>query len=126
MTLGNKISKLRKEKIKREYEVPHIFKVQCRWGRVGQTVFEFIDTYLVNEKAEENYRTKHKTCDFLEENGVCKLSECKPESCEKFPYTNQPGRLESLYSVLDAVEVCPVAFEIFERLKQEYHFRESN
>jgi hypothetical protein len=35
-------------------------------------------------------------------------------------------RLESLYSILDAVEVCPVAFEIFERLKQEYHFRESN
>jgi hypothetical protein len=91
-------------------------------GYLNMEVSEFIDTYLVNEKAEENYRTKHKPCDFLEENGVCKLGECKPESCEKFPYTNKPGRMESLYSVLDAVEVCPVAFEIFERLKQEYHF----
>jgi hypothetical protein len=89
-------------------------------------VSEFIDTYLVNEKAEGKYQTKHKPCDFLEENGGCKLGECKPESCEKFPYTNQPGRMESLYSVLDAVEVCPVAFEILERLKQEYHFRGRN
>ena len=26
----------------------------------------------------------------------------------------------SLYSVLDVIEVCPVAFEIYERLKKEY------
>ena len=36
----------------------------------------------------------------------------------KYPYTNQPGRLESLYGVLDAITVCPVAFEIYERLKE--------
>lgn len=43
--------------------------------------------------------------------------------CKKYPYTNQPERLWSLYSVLEAVEVCPVAFEIFERLKSEYGFK---
>ena len=39
---------------------------------------------------------------------------------KKYPYTDQPKRLSSLYSVLEAVEVCPVAFEIYERLKEEY------
>ena len=34
--------------------------------------------------------------------------------------TNQPERLHSLYSMLEAVQVCLVAFEIFERLKTEY------
>lgn len=50
-------------------------------------------------------------------------SDFKPESCKKYPYTNLPERLESLYSVLDAVSVCPVAFEIYERLKREYGFK---
>ena len=45
------------------------------------------------------------------------------KSCKKYPYTDQPERLQSLYSVLSAVEVCPVAFEIYERLKKEYHFK---
>ena len=52
-----------------------------------------------------------------------KLGDCKPESCKKYPYTNQPERLRSLYSVLDTVAVCPVAFEIYERLKKEYGFK---
>ena len=54
------------------------------------------------------------------EDGNCALDECKPENCKKYPYTDQPKRLSSLYSVLEAVEVCPVAFEIYERLKEEY------
>ena len=43
---------------------------------------------------------------------------CRPESCKKYPYTDQPDRWGSLYSVLDVIEVCPVAFEIYERLKK--------
>ena len=52
----------------------------------------------------------------------CFMGECKPDNCVKYPYTNQPGRLESLYGVLDAITVCPVAFEIYERLKEEYGY----
>lgn len=61
-------------------------------------------------------------CSFLDENDECILGECKPESCKDFPHTNKPGRLESLYSVLTTVSVCPVAFEIYEQLKIEYGF----
>ena len=65
-----------------------------------------------------NYQTKHKPCDFLQEDGNCKLGDCKPDSCK-----NQQERLSSLLSVLDVIEICPVAFEIFERLKNEYRFK---
>ena len=51
------------------------------------------------------------------------LGECRPLNCKNYPYTDQPDRLWCLYSVLEAVEVCPVAFEIYERLKKEYKFR---
>lgn len=84
---------------------------------------QFVDFFLQKDINAGAYLTKHKPCDFLQEDGSCKLGDCKPENCKKYPYTNQPERLWSLYSVLEAVEVCPVAFEIFERLKEEYGFK---
>ena len=84
----------------------------------NMTEKEFIDAYLMRKDEYENeYKTKHIPCDFLNQDGTCKLGECKPENCKKYPYTSQPERLHSLYSVLEAVEVCSVAFEIYERLK---------
>ena len=65
---------------------------------------------------------KNKPCDFLQKNGECLLEECKPDGCKKYPYTDQPGRLGSLYGMLDAIAVCPVAYEIWERLKKIYNF----
>ncbi len=90
---------------------------------LGISQSDFIEQYLDGKDSEGNYQTKHKPCDFLQADGSCKLAECKPESCKKYPYTNQPERLWSLYSVLDTVAVCPVAFEIYERLKKEYGFK---
>ena len=48
--------------------------------------------------------------------------EFKPNSCKKYLYTNQPERLHSLLGGLEVIEICPVAFEIYERLKKEYGF----
>lgn len=94
-------------------------------AHMNMTKEQFLDFFLEDKRIEdgaETYRTKHVPCDFLQEDGNCRLGDCKPENCVKYPYTNQPKRLESLYSVLDAVSVCPVAFEIYERLKEEYDF----
>lgn len=90
---------------------------------LGISPEQFIDIYLEKEEYDMNYQTKNKPCDLLQEDGNCKLGDCKPDSCKKYPYTDQPERLSSLLSVLDTIEICPVAFEIFERLKREYGFR---
>lgn len=90
---------------------------------LGISVEEFKNLYLDNDMISGAYDTKHMPCDFLQKDGCCKLGECRPESCRDYPFTNQPERLWSLYSVLEAVSVCPVAFEIYERLKEEYGFR---
>jgi len=84
---------------------------------------QFIDFFLEKHEYGFEYQTKHKPCDFLEEDGECKLGDCRPESCKNYPYTNQPERLESLLGFLDIISICPVAYEIFERLKKEYGFR---
>ena len=90
---------------------------------LGITKEELIKSYLMKKESENIYVTNHHPCDFLKKDGNCKLGEYKPENCRKYPYTDQPERLHSLYSVLETVEVCPIAFEIYERLKKEYGFR---
>ena len=90
---------------------------------LGITVEQFIDFFLEKEEFGIGYHTKHKPCDFLQEDGNCKLGDCKPDSCKKYPYTDQPERLCSLLGMLDTISICPIAFEIFERLKKEYGFR---
>ena len=90
---------------------------------LGITVEQFVDFFLEKAEHDIGYHTKHKPCDFLMKDGNCKLGDCRPESCKKYPYTDQPERLFSLLGFLDTVSICPVAFEIYERLKQEYGFK---
>lgn len=92
---------------------------------LGMTVVEFKDRYLQDKLDEEGegYLTKNHPCDFLQDDGECLLGDHKPESCVLYPYTDQPDRLGSMYSFLAAVSVCPVAYEICERLKEEYRFK---
>lgn len=81
----------------------------------------FISEYLV-ENEEDTYKTKNAPCDFLQSDGSCLLGENRPESCKAFPYTDRPDRMGSLLSIVQNATVCPVVFEILERLKKEYHF----
>jgi len=81
---------------------------------------EFITRFLV-EGIEG--RELPAPCRFLGIDGKCQIQDCKPAECKGFPYTDGLERLWSLYSILSSAEVCPVVFEILERLKDLYHFR---
>lgn len=84
---------------------------------------DFMSLYLDVTAESGEYSTRHKPCDFLKEDGNCLLGDCKPESCKKYPHTDQPDRMGSLYSIIDFAEVCPVVYEMLERLKEIYGFR---
>ena len=89
---------------------------------LGITVEELKQKYLQEPDGDGECSAMHKPCDFLSEDGSCMLKDCRPDSCRNYPYTDQPERISSLYSVLDTASICPVAFEIWERLKQMYCF----
>jgi Fe-S-cluster containining protein len=86
---------------------------------------DFRTKYLQDkiDEGEQAYSTKNKPCDFLQEDGSCLLGDNKPENCKMYPFTDRPDRMGSLLSVLDTISICPVAYEIWERLKKEYGFR---
>lgn len=90
---------------------------------LNMDVKEFIQTYLDKNDMGDKYESRNAPCDFFQEDGNCVLGEYKPDSCKKYPYTNQPERMQSLFGLLNIIAVCPVAYEIWERLKDMYHFR---
>ncbi|MCL2336702.1 MAG: YkgJ family cysteine cluster protein [Firmicutes bacterium] len=90
-------------------------------GLSGQ---EFSEKYLVQSIYGE--RELAAPCCFLKENGACAIQECKPAECKDFPHTDKPDRLGSLLGVVSFAEVCPVVFEILERLKKIYRNNRHN
>ena len=80
----------------------------------------FIEKYLVQSSG--GYEIKS-PCLFLKENGECEIQHCKPAECRDFPYTDKPGRMESLLSIISFAEECPAVFEMLEKLKVIYEFK---
>lgn len=64
-----------------------------------------------------------KPCPFLRDDGQCEVESCKPSECAGYPYTDRPDRMGSLLNIIASAEVCPVVYEILERLKNAYHFK---
>ena len=91
-------------------------------GQFSMSGKDFVERFLEYDLGEMSYKTKHCPCDFLKDDGDCALGDCKPVNCRKYPYTDQPDRMGSLLSIIESAAVCPVVYEILERLKEEYHF----
>lgn len=85
------------------------------------TEIDFRDKY-VNEEFGD-YMLNVRPCCFLKKDGGCQIEICKPASCRDYPHTDRPERLLSLLSILESTSICPVVFEMFDRLKQEYRFK---
>ena len=85
----------------------------------GMTTAEFITTYL--EEAEEGpgYRTRTTPCPLLGEDNKCTVYEVRPETCWKYPYTDQEVFWSRTSNHANNALACPAVFEIIERMKKE-------
>jgi Fe-S-cluster containining protein len=90
---------------------------------LGMTGSEFASKYLT--EADPWTEKLVNPCPFLGDDG-CQIQSCRPRVCEGFPFTDQPDRLSSMMSIIGHAEVCPIVFEILERLKVMYGFRHRN
>ena len=91
---------------------------------LGRSRDDFISEYLEKSDYDESYyRMRTQPCAFLCADGKCSINDVKPAECKGFPFTDQPDRLGSLLGVISFAEVCPVVFEVLERLKKIYGFR---
>ncbi|HRH61412.1 MAG TPA: YkgJ family cysteine cluster protein [Chitinophagaceae bacterium] len=83
---------------------------------------KFDEKYLEISK-EDNIKVFNKIpCHFLEGN-LCTVYEARPNDCSSFPHLHKDGFVHRLFSVMYNYSICPIVFNVFERLKDEMHFR---
>ena len=82
------------------------------------------EDYLLNycEKDDGDIYLKNIPCRYID-GKQCSIYENRPDQCRRFPFTNQKGFISRLYGMLSFYEVCPIVFNLMERLKGEMRFR---
>ena len=61
-------------------------------------------------------------CRYLEDK-KCSIYENRPEECRFFPYTGKEEFISRLFTMISLYEICPIVFNLMERLKDEVWFR---
>ena len=82
---------------------------------------DFVGEFI--KDGDDGHELEEVPCRFLSADNACKIESCKPQNCVEYPYTDKPERLSSLLGIIWSASVCPVVFEIIERLKVIYGFR---
>ncbi len=90
---------------------------------MGLSTTEFKETYL--RKYNDGWSMKSTPCPFLTPEG-CSIYDMRPETCKEYPYTGKDEIVFRLINLINNCKICPVVFEIFQKLKVIYgrEFRE--
>ncbi|MBK8848386.1 MAG: YkgJ family cysteine cluster protein [Bacteroidetes bacterium] len=84
---------------------------------------ETLETKHLDIDPVENYEfIKTNPCPCLD-NNKCMIYQDRPASCAEYPHLNKKDFVYRLFSVLDNYGICPIVYNVVERLKQSYHFK---
>jgi len=81
---------------------------------------QFIEHYT--EKIDDEHHLKNLPCVFLK-NNKCLIYEDRPLDCKSFPHLHKEDFISRLWGVIDNYSVCPIVFNVFEKLKYELKFK---
>ncbi|ELR68161.1 hypothetical protein C900_00689 [Fulvivirga imtechensis AK7] len=90
-------------------------------GRAGAKVEQIKEDYTETDEFNDLV-FKHVPCSFLKEK-KCSIYEARPDNCRSFPHLHKPGFTSRLWGVVGNYSVCPIVFNVFERLKKELHWK---
>ena len=82
---------------------------------------QFISSFDLHMEFGQEY-VLNAPCQFLLPSGACSVEKIKPQVCRDYPYTDKPDRLSLFLTVIAMANVCPIVYEIVERLKTAYGF----
>ena len=84
---------------------------------------EFIEKYTEFDADEnERYIKDEGDCPFLEDN-KCAIYEFRPHDCRSYPHMHKWEMRTRLFEVINNYAICPIVYNVYERLKTAYHFR---
>jgi Fe-S-cluster containining protein len=85
---------------------------------LGVTIEEFKSTSLIVSEEEDKYKFNSFPCPYLKENR-CSNYINRPKDCESFPHLHKEEFWTRLMGVVEFYSICPIVFNVYERLKKE-------
>lgn len=71
---------------------------------------------------KDRFILNSKPCQFLS-NKKCTIYDIRPEECNSYPYLHKDNFISRLFTVIDNCEICPIVYNVYELLKQEFNFK---
>jgi len=75
----------------------------------------FVNKYIEKDEYGELY-FKNSPCSFLV-GTICSVYPNRPEDCKSFPHLHKQDFTSRLFGVLENYSICPIVFNVFEKLK---------
>ena len=89
---------------------------------LGMNPEEFSLAYLVHDSEDIGMTVAGLPCPFLTDN-ACALQDARPDGCHTFPHLAKNDFTYRLHGVIENYAICPIVFNVFERLKTEYGWK---
>lgn len=85
---------------------------------LGISPSELTAAYLRPTEDGDAYCFRQKPCPFLR-NNRCTVYDARPDDCRSFPHLHKDEFVFRLIQVVNNCSVCPIVYNVFERLKEE-------
>jgi uncharacterized protein len=82
----------------------------------------FIDTFTEEENFDHKKFLKEIPCKYLA-NKKCTIYIERPNDCKSFPYIHKSGFSSRTLGMIERYGICPIIYNVFERLKIELRFK---
>jgi len=86
------------------------------------SVTQFKEQYLVESDEKGKFWFKTEPCPFLI-NNKCSQYPLRPASCRSYPHLHKKGFVFRLINVIENYAICPIVFNVYERLKSKLWHR---
>ena len=98
-------------------------EVQRIAAYLGVTMEHLRTHHLTSDADSGKYITRDLPCPFLDGN-LCSIYEVRPSVCADYPHLRKNFR-SRVWQVLDNATVCPIVYNVLERLKKHLGFQAS-
>jgi uncharacterized protein len=90
-----------------------------RLSKIDNLSFNDFVNIFVEKSDEENIKyLKDTPCKYLKEN-KCIIYSDRPEDCKSYPHIHKKDFNTRTLFMIENLEICPIAFNVYERLKSE-------
>ena len=87
--------------------------------RLNLSQQQVMDDYIEIDEGDQYF--KNLPCSFLKEK-KCTVYNGRPEDCRSFPHLHKEMFISILWGVIENYSICPIVFNVFERLKTELNY----